>query len=83
MSSRSSPQCEKSWKICPDHVLVRVIAKLESLSHDARPPGCKKLKGYRDQWCIRVGDWRVLYMIDDAAKLISATRIGHRREVYE
>jgi mRNA-degrading endonuclease RelE of RelBE toxin-antitoxin system len=30
-----------------------------------------------------VGDWRVIYIIDDAAKLISVTRVAHRREVYE
>ena len=43
----------------------------------------KKLKGYKDQWRVRVGDRRVVYIIDDAAKLVSITRIGHRREVYE
>jgi mRNA-degrading endonuclease RelE of RelBE toxin-antitoxin system len=32
---------------------------------------------------VRVRDWRVLYIIDDAAKLVSVTRIAHRREVYE
>jgi mRNA interferase RelE/StbE len=41
------------------------------------------LKGYKDHWRIRVGDWRVLYIVDDAAKLISVTRIAHRSEVYE
>jgi len=63
-------------------LLSRVVRKLESLSHIRRPAGCKKLKGYKDQWRIRVGDWRVLYIIDDAAKLVSVTRIAHRREVY-
>jgi mRNA interferase RelE/StbE len=32
---------------------------------------------------VRVGDWRVVYIIDDAAKVVSVTRIAHRREVYE
>jgi mRNA interferase RelE/StbE len=32
---------------------------------------------------VRAGDWRVVYIIDDAAKLIGVTRIAHRREVYE
>jgi len=45
--------------------------------------GCTKLKGYKDQWRVRVGDWRVLYIIDDAAKLVTITRIAHRREVYD
>ena len=48
-----------------------------------RPAGCKKLKGFEDQWRVRVGDWRVVYFIDDTARLVSVTRITHRREVYE
>jgi mRNA interferase RelE/StbE len=56
---------------------------MEALRLTPRPAGCKKLKGYKDQWRVRVGDWRVVYIIDDPAKLVSITRIGHRREVYE
>ena len=36
----------------PDTVLARMILKLESLTDDPRPAGCKKLRGYRDQWRI-------------------------------
>jgi mRNA interferase RelE/StbE len=53
------------------------------LAENSRPPGCKKLRGYKDHWRIRVGDWRVLYVIDDAAKHVSITRVAHRREAYE
>jgi mRNA interferase RelE/StbE len=42
----------------------------------------QKLKGYKGQWRLRVGDWRVVYIIDDAAKRVRITRVGHRREVY-
>ena len=41
------------------------------------------MKGYDDQWRVRVGDWRVLYLIDDEAKVVSVTHIAHRRDVYE
>ena len=61
----------------------RIIDKLESLADTSQPAGCKKLKGYKDQWRIRIGDWRVLYIIDYTAKTVSVTRIAHRREVYE
>ena len=77
------PAARRELEALPDHVLSRVVRKLESLGHTPRPAGCKKLKGYKDQWRVRVGDWRVLYIIEDAAKLVSATRIAHRREVYE
>jgi len=56
---------------------------METLRDSPRPAGCKKLKGYKDQWRVRVGAWRVVYIIDDTAELISITRIAHRREVYD
>lgn len=49
----------------------------------ASPPGCKELKGRKDQRHVRVGDRRVVYIVDDAAKLVSVTYIAHRREVYD
>jgi mRNA interferase RelE/StbE len=73
----------KELESLPDDVLARVLQKMNSLRTAPRPAGCKKLKGYKDQWRVRVGDWRVVYIIEDAAKLISITRIAHQREVYE
>ena len=77
------PPARKELEALPDDMLRRVVGKLESLGDNPRPDGCRKLKGYRDQWRVRVGDWRVVYVINDTAKLVSVTRIAHRREVYE
>lgn len=77
------PSARKELEGLPGAVLARAVRKMESLSDVPRPPGCKKMKGYRDHWRIRVGDWRIVYIIDDGAKLVSVTRIAHRREVYE
>jgi mRNA interferase RelE/StbE len=77
------PPARKELEALPDSVLARVIQKITSLGETPRPAGCKKLKGYEDQWRVRAGDWRVVYIIDDRRKLISVTRIAHRREVYE
>jgi mRNA interferase RelE/StbE len=77
------PTARKELEALPDTVLARVVRKLEALAETPRPAGCKKLKGYKDQWRVRIGDWRVVYIIDDAAKVVSVTRIAHRREVYE
>ena len=66
-----------------DPLFTRVDRKILALSDNPRPAGCKKLKGYKDQWRIRVGDWRVLYTIDDATKLVGITAIAHRRQAYE
>ncbi len=77
------PSTRKELEALPTHVLSRVIRKIQSLGDNPRPAGCKKLKGYKDLWRIRVGDWRAVYIIDDAARIVSVTRIAHRREVYE
>jgi mRNA interferase RelE/StbE len=66
-----------------DAVFLRIDRKILTLADNPRPAGCKKLRGYKDQWRIRVGDWRVVYLIDDEAKLITIMRVAHRREVYE
>lgn len=77
------PSARKELEALPDTVLARAVKKIDALSDNPRPAGCKKLKDYKDHWRIRVGNWRVLYLIDDAAKVVSVTRIAHRREVYE
>jgi mRNA interferase RelE/StbE len=77
------PSARKELYLLDDSVLARVIRKLEALRVTPRPSGSKKLKGFRDQWRIRVGDWRIIYVVDDARALVSITRIAHRREVYE
>ena len=67
-----------------DHALfARIDRKILVLAENPRPLGSKKLRGYKDQWRIRVGHWRVVYIIDDAAKRVSITRVAHRREVYD
>jgi mRNA interferase RelE/StbE len=82
-SVQVKPSARKELEALPDNVLGRVLQKVEALQDAPRPAGCRKLKGYKDQWRIRVGDWRVVYIIDDTARLISVTRVAHRREVYE
>jgi mRNA interferase RelE/StbE len=63
-------------------LVVRIVARLEQLAASPRPPGCKKLKSGDNQWRVRVGDYRIVYEIDDTAKTVDVTRIAHRREVY-
>lgn len=75
------PSARKELESLPDSALAPVIHKVESLANNPRPAGCKKLKGYKDR--IRIGDWRVVYIIDDTAKLVSVTRVAHRGEVYD
>jgi mRNA interferase RelE/StbE len=72
---------EKELHGLPAKVVARIMPRLEHLASDARPPGCKKLKGGDNEWRIRIGDYRIVYVIDDAAGTVDVTRIAHRRDV--
>ena len=74
---------QKELDALDDPLFARIDRKILALADDPRPVGSKKLKGYKDFWRIRIGDWRVVYIVDDAAKLVSITRVAHRGEVYE
>lgn len=72
----------KELKKLPQATLLRILQSVESLATDPRPPGCRKLTGAEHTYRIRVGDYRVLYTIEDDAVLVEIIRVGHRRDVY-
>lgn len=59
----------------------RVAERLAALANDPRPPGSEKLSGI-EAYRLRIGDYRVIYEVDDKARLVRVTRVRHRREVY-
>jgi len=77
------PSARKELYALSNRLIARLAPKIEGLGSDPRPPGCRKLRGYKDMWRVRVGDYRLVYIIDDAHKTVSVTRVAHRREVYE
>ena len=60
----------------------RIIARVEALTTTPRPQGCVKLQGAADLWRIRIGDYRVVYAIDDDARLVDIRVVRHRSDVY-
>jgi mRNA interferase RelE/StbE len=77
------PSARKELERLPSNIIERIFSRLESLASEPRPAGCKKLKGGKQEWRIRVGDYRVIYVIDDSKLRVSITRIRHRSEVYD
>ena len=61
----------------------RVFSKIEALTKQPRPPGCQKLRGSKNLWRIRVGDYRVVYSIFDDRRLVDVAAVRHRREAYD
>jgi len=76
------PSAQKQLSKLPNAIATRIEDKLLELEQDPCPPGCKKLRG-RDAWRIRIGDYRVIYEINDGRLIVTVITIGHRREVYE
>jgi len=72
---------EKELRMLPDQLHDRMVANLQNLKQNPRPPGVKKLSG-RKGYRIRVGDYRVLFMIDDVSNKVEVYAIRHRRDVY-
>jgi len=72
----------KEFRSLPLELKRRVGAVIDGLSQDPRPPGVRKLVGHERLYRIRVGQYRVVYEVDDEEQFIRVTRIRHRREVY-
>jgi mRNA interferase RelE/StbE len=64
-------------------ILGRIAKAIDSLVDNPRPPGCLKVKNRENLWRRRVGDWRIGYEIDDAARTVTIITVGHRREFYD
>lgn len=59
-----------------------VAKDLQRLVVNPRPPGVTKLRGTENEWRIRVGNFRIIYEIDENKQFVTILRIRHRREVY-
>ncbi|MBI5816026.1 MAG: type II toxin-antitoxin system RelE/ParE family toxin [Nitrospinae bacterium] len=72
---------EKELDALPDRVCERIINAIAALARLPVPRGAVKLRG-RDEYRIRVGDYRVLYIVDIPAKTIEIVAVAHRKEAY-
>jgi mRNA interferase RelE/StbE len=73
---------ENDLKRLPTTTFHRIIPHIKALAENPRPSSCRKLTGSKNDWRMRVGDYRILYEIDEKAKCVRIMRVRHRREVY-
>lgn len=73
---------QRNFARLTDDIRKRIYPHLMALQHNPRPPGIKALHGVASGLRLRVGDYRVLYVVDDRAKVVTIYKVGHRREVY-
>lgn len=79
----ANSRVRKSLENLPGEIEARIVDSLKELELDPRPHGVIMLSGYvKGSWRLRIGDYRVMYDIDDAKRRVYITKIAHRREIY-
>jgi mRNA interferase RelE/StbE len=73
---------EKDLRRLSSRVHDQVIDRIAALANNPRPIGSRKLAGTKNDWRIRVGDYRVIYEVADSIRVVRVYRIRHRREAY-
>ncbi|MGH3382997.1 MAG: type II toxin-antitoxin system RelE family toxin [Nocardioidaceae bacterium] len=76
------PAAVRALRKLDPQVRRRVQGAIALLAHDPRPPGARALQG-RPGLRVRVGDYRIIYTVDNDVLLVVVVRLGHRRDVYD
>ena len=77
-----TPGSERDLLRLPTPSRLRVARAIAKLKEHPFPPGREKIKGHVSLWRIRVGDFRVVYAVDESRRSLTITRIRHRKEAY-
>lgn len=78
-----APQAQRDLKRLPNRVRVNILSRIVSLGNDPRNSSqSKKLKGSPDRFRLRVGDYRVVYTLNEEVHQVRVDRVRHRREAY-
>jgi mRNA interferase RelE/StbE len=80
---RFKKSAEKEIAKLPNKAISQIKPVIDGLALNPRPPGSKKLESQKEPlWRIRVGDYRVIYLIEEIIKIIEIRKIGHRKDIY-
>ena len=74
---------QKQLDKLPADVQIRLAAKIRLLATTPRPSGVVKIKGFKNEYRVRSGDYRVRYECDDDKAMIQILRCDHRKDVYK
>ena len=76
------PAAQRELRSLPKSIRTRIRNRIDALLIDPRPPGVKKLRGFKNLYRIRVGVYRVIYRIEDDRLVVVIVEVGHRRDIY-
>lgn len=72
----------KSLLTLPPKAQGKIQERIKSLRLDPQPQGSQKLAGFDTVYRVRVGEYRIVYKVEDARLVILVIRVGHRKDVY-
>ena len=72
---------KKDLPSIPKADVAKIVKRIESLADNPFPEGAIRLKG-REEWRIRQGDYRILYVVASDIVTVFVIKVGHRREIY-
>lgn len=78
-----SRKAARQFKDLPAQIQKRLKPKIDALAQNPRPRGVKKLEIEDELYRIRVGDYRVIYQIQDQALIVLVVKLGNRKEIYK
>ncbi|MGE0197292.1 MAG: type II toxin-antitoxin system RelE/ParE family toxin [Parachlamydiales bacterium] len=73
----------KTLKSLPQKEVKKIAKKIDSLEQNPVPKDSKKLKGEKDLYRVRVGDYRILYFFQNSNLTVLVIRVGHRKDIYK
>ena len=76
------PAVRKSLRKIYPEAQAAILNIIHNLGPIPRPGGVQSLKGHRPYLCLRVGDYRIIYVVDDATETVTVVLAGHRRDIY-
>lgn len=73
---------QKDINSLPKAYISTIVKKIQDLAQNPRPNQSKKLRGSKDVYRIRTGDYRILYTIEDKTLQIIIYKVDHRKDIY-
>jgi mRNA interferase RelE/StbE len=77
---RFKPSVARDLRGIPKADVQRILARIEALRDNPRPPGCEKLSA-QERYRLRQGSYRILYTVAGVEVVVEVVKVGHRRDV--
>ena len=75
-------RAERDIKKLSIEIFQRIIPRIKALAENPKPTGSRKITGSKSDWRIRIGEYRVIYEVDEKSRVVKVMRIRHRKDIY-